>query len=87
MLWQEAKLYCKLPHGYVDPNTYYLEEDYQLEDNILRLDDLNKRASLPPATIDLNSKEGYATYGNSVLSRFEITQIDMFLTGCTYPHR
>ena len=40
-LWLEAGLYCKLPRGYVDPNTYYLEDGYlNNDDNILHLDDL-----------------------------------------------
>ena len=69
-LWLEAQLYCRLPSGYVDPNTYYLEPGYLFNDdnNILQLDDLNRRASIPTSLTDPTLSESYAEYGKSVLS-------------------
>jgi len=69
-LWLEAQLYCRLPSGYVDPNTYYLEPGYLYNDdnNILQLDDLNRRASIPTSLSDPTSSESYNDYGKSVLS-------------------
>jgi hypothetical protein len=62
------QLYCRLPSGYVDPNTYYLEPEVPLksDSNFLQLNDLNRRASLP-TTIDV-ATDGYDVYGQSVLS-------------------
>jgi hypothetical protein len=73
-LWLDAGLYCRLPSGYVDLAKYYLDDDNHVstdinDNNILQLNDLNRRAALPTA-IDTTSKEGYAVYGNSVLSRY-----------------